>query len=125
LAVKSGVPNSRKRMLGSDDEPAQTTKQNSRKSKFNRYLRYCDICFKDFRAPVQYNRHMSIHKEKTNRVLDLILTNGIKIANKYSKYLNKDKFIIIQKILKRLKNESAILLNNYNFVKNANVNFFL
>jgi hypothetical protein len=58
---------------------------------------------------------------KKKCVLNLILTNEKEIVANYSKYEKKYKFLLIQRILKRLKNESAILLINHNIVKNSKI----
>jgi hypothetical protein len=64
------------------------------------------------------------HTMKKKCVLNLILTNEKEIVANYSKYEKKYKFLLIQRILKRLKNESAILLINHNIVKNSKIKNF-
>jgi hypothetical protein len=56
--------------------------------------------------------------------LKMALTNEIRIKVHYEKYNNNNRFIIIKRILKNLKEESIILAKNYKIIKNASLSNF-
>jgi hypothetical protein len=108
----------------SDEEPLAKIQKKKTKKKINTNLKYCQICFAVPQRNYNYDKHMRLHNEKEMSTLNLILSNEKRMRQSYKAYNNNDKFLMIQRILNRIKNESSILLKNHNIVKNSTIKIF-